>query len=261
MRPAPAPYPGGPRPGHVPPPGYGYPPPHSHYYPYAPYAAYVPFVAPLWFGWGWGWGYYPLYPYPPPGAIPAQEPQADPNRITTLLSFHGAWQDHGGMGGLEFAVDGRRLGFQASIDAISTNTLFYGTGFSTSSAFGWGTTHLTLSLISEAAYRIRLELGGSMLSIPNGGALAGLPYAGNFVLGPNFGVSGHIGLLGPIGLEGHARYTPWPVQVADTSGALALRAGPLAFTGGWRWIDVSGNGTDAPQLHFSGPEIGLSFLF
>jgi hypothetical protein len=260
VRPIPAPYPASSgRPRYAPAPGYGTPRHGGYVVGYDPF---VPFVAPFWFGWGWGWGYYPLYPRPEPGMIPEGEPQADPNRIATRLSVHGAAQDHGAVGGIAFGIDGRRLGFQAAVDAISLDTLTGGgAGFGHSSALGWGTMHLTWSLVSEAAYRVRLEAGGSMLSFPNAASLAGRPYAGSVVFGPNLGVSGHVGLVGPLGIEGHARISPTPVTISDVAGALALRGGPLAITGGWRWIDVAGNGTDAPQLHFSGPEIGLSFLF
>jgi hypothetical protein len=263
VRPLPAPYPpGSGRPRYAPAPAPGGHPRYGGGYPYGRYAPLVPFAAPLWFGWDWGWGYYPIYPRPEPGMIPEGEPQADPNRITTRLSAHGAAQDHGGVGGIAFGIDGRRLGFQAGVDAITLDTLT-GTrsGFGGSSAIGWGTVHLTWSIVSEETYRIRLEAGGSMLSFPDVAALAGRRYAGSVVFGPNVGVSGHVGLLGPLGFEGHARVSPTPVQVSDLGAAAALRGGPLALTAGWRWIDVDGNGTDAPQLHFSGPEVGLSFLF
>jgi hypothetical protein len=74
-------------------------------------------------------------------------------------------------------------------------------------------------------------------------------------------LSGHLGLIGPFGLEGHARVTPFPFPIIDTRAALVLRGGPLALSAGWRSIDVNGNGVKYPEAHFAGPEIGLQLVF
>jgi hypothetical protein len=205
-------------------------------------------------------GVYPVYPAPGAYVVPAVPPP-EPYRIATRLELRGAGQSGGAAGGIEFLIDGRYFGFQTSFEAVSVRAVTGHTSLDTSSALGWGTMHATWSFVSEDAIRLRLEFGGSLLSMPNSVTFAGRPYAGAVVFGPNVGASGHARLIGPIGLEAHARLMPVPVSVADTAAALAFRAGPVALSGGWRYINVAGNGIDAPQLRFSGPEVGLSLLF
>ena len=161
-----------------------------------------------------------------------------------------------GAAGVALAIDGRHLGFQASIDGIGVDTSLDGT-----QALGWGTLHATWSLVSEQGIRVRLEAGGSMLSMTDAGSLGTEPYAGNVVFGPNVGVSGHLGLVGPFGLEGHARVTPSPVVVTDNRLVLAVRGGPLAFTAGYRAINVNGDRKEAPRVDIAGPEVGMAFRF
>jgi hypothetical protein len=272
-RPVPRPIPPGiarPPPGGFPrplPPGRapGYPYVPSYPYHTHPYG-YYPYFAPFAFGFGLGWSYshddapdYPVYPaYPPP---PPPSPPPEPERITTQLQVSGGAQNGGATGGIEVAIDGRRLGFQAGIDAVSVRSVTGSSSLGSEGALGWGTIHLTWSVVSGDAGRLRLELGGSMLSMPNSGALVGHPYAGDVAFGPNFGASGNARIIGPLGLQAHARVTPVPVAVGDVGAALALHGGPLALAAGWRWLDVAGNNTSAPQLHFSGPELGVSFVF
>ena len=75
------------------------------------------------------------------------------------------------------------------------------------------------------------------------------------------GASANLGLVGPLGLEGHAHYTPFPVQVIDLRAAVALRAGPLSLLGGYRLIDVAADSRTGPAARFEGPEFGLGFIF
>ncbi len=215
-------------------------------------------LAPAWWwGWGWGWGYYPLFPRPH-----AQQMTGEgADRIATTLSGGVAAMPDAVASGLALSIEGRTSGFQAGIDAIAVRSLSGDVALGSSSAFGWGTMHATWSIVSQDAFRLRLEAGGSMISMPAGGTSASMPWAGKVAFGPDIGVSGHVGFLGPIGFEGHARVTPMPVPVADTRAALALRGGALALTAGWRAIRVMGDGLDAPALRFSGPEIGLALIF
>ena len=126
---------------------------------------------------------------------------------------------------------------------------------------GWGIAHATWSLLSASSYRLRLEAGGSMLYMPDSDAFAGQPYAGTVAFGPSFGVSGNVGIVGPFGIEGHARVAPVPVPVADLRIGAAFRGGPLAVTLGWRAIDVDGDRDDGPELSYSGPDSGLSLVY
>ncbi len=244
----PAPPPGAPR--------YRYP---YRYYPYGAYAFpyYYPYyTAPFWWGWGWGWGYYPLYPRP---AYPYREEEA--RRITTEVTVTGGptrayWsgiRSNEVAGGVEVLADGPRFGFGAAVDGFNLGSSY--TGLGSSSALALGSLHATFAIASGEFGRLRAELGGSVVSWPDT-----INYLGATSLGPDVGLSGHVGLIGPLGIEGHARYTPFPRYVVDFEGSLAIRLGPVALKGGWREVAVGGDSVQ-PSLRFSGPQIGLSFLF
>ncbi len=210
-----------------------------------------------WSGLGWGWGYYPLFLRP----AAEQIPNGDPDRLATTLTGSVAAMPQAMATGIALAIEDRAAGFEAGIDAIALRDVAGDVSLGSSSAVGLGTMHATWSVVSEDAFRLRVEAGGSMISMPAGGTSADMPWAGKVAFGPDVGVSGHVGLLGPIGIEGHARVTPVPFPVTDTRAALALRGGALAFTAGWRAIRVFGDGVDAPALSFSGPEVGLALMF
>ncbi len=260
--PPPAPYPRA-----VPAPRYGRP------YSYAPRPYY--YRPHFWWGSGWGWGWYPVYGYrapPPPSAPPADgeyapPPQIDPaDRIYTRFSVYGAGQserthDDGYVGGVSFGLDGRYTGFDIDVNAIGRESVTGPLHRSGSDPIAWGSAHITWSFVSERSVRLRAETGASMLSLPSSSAVQGQEWRGKTIFGPDVGVSGQIGLLGPVGIEGYARLTPFPVRVADTLIAATVHGGPVGLSAGWRWIDVAGDGIDAPKLMFRGPQVGLSVAF
>lgn len=263
----PAPPPGAPRP-----PGYYYGPGYYPYYPYyvSPWAYSAYLAAPWWWGWGWGYGWYPMYPAPPPPP-PGEGPP--PRRINAEFAFTGgptdqrAWNDPsnrigpGSSAGLSLRIEGQELGVHAGYDGF-----FLGrhADFGSSTALDYFTAHATWSILSGQSGRVRLEGGVSVLSWPaliaysaTGTATA---YSAVTAVGPEAGVSGHLSLLGPLGIVGHARGTPWPRAATDIYLAAALRFGPLALTGGWRDLRADGGDT-APSLRFAGPQFGLAILF
>ena len=166
----------------------------------------------------------------------------------------------GAVGGFSLALDTRTAGFSASVDALAIDDVTR-VGDSGGDALGWGSAHFTWSILADAAFRVRLELGGSMLSLPTTGAFTGLKRAGDVAFGPDVGLSGQLGLVGPVGVEGHVRLTPLPYAVVDSRLALALRGGPLAVTVGWRGIRLHGEAGEVPDVDFSGPELGVSIVF
>lgn len=213
--------------------------------------------APFWWGWGWGYGYYPLYPAA--YALPGGAPPPQPAPISMKVAAAGASSGDGFAGGVSLRVEGRRAGMHASFDGfeLRSSEILSGTG----PALALARIGATYAVASAPAFQVRLEAGGAVLSIPSTGAYAGAPYAGRTAFGPDVGVSGQLGLVGPIGVEAHARFTPWPIPVTDVRTAAALRAGPVAFTAGWRAIQVSGDGTDGPDGWFDGPELGVQARF
>lgn len=276
-RPAPAPYAARPAPAPTAPRGG-----RRGYRTYAGPGAVAIGVLPFWGGFGFGWGYYPLYPaypryappspadgtydgaYPPPGDGYAGGgygyPPPEPDRVRVRLGAAVAGMPDGAVGGFNLALDTRTVGFSASVDAISIDDVTR-VGDSGGDALGWGSAHLTWSILADAAFRVRLELGGSMLSLPTTGKFAGLEHAGDVAFGPDVGLSGQVGLVGPVGVEGHVRLTPLPYTVVDSRLALALRGGPLAVTLGWRGIRLYEDAGEVPDVDFSGPELGVTIAF
>ncbi|HEX9290661.1 MAG TPA: hypothetical protein VF904_14140 [Anaeromyxobacteraceae bacterium] len=231
--------------------------PYAYPYPYGyPRYYFDPFYyafAPPWWGWGWGFGYYPLYPRPRYGYAPEQV-----SRITTRLMVEGGGtlRRGGGAAGLALGIEGERLGFHVGLDGFSPPGAR--SAFDSSTIYGYATAHLTASLLSTDVARLRVELGGSMLSWPDVG-----PDAGATSFGPDVGVSGQLGLLGPVGVEGYARLTPIPTPIFDWQAALAFRFGPAALTAGWRELSVykGSSSTNRSRFDFSGPQAGLGFQF
>jgi hypothetical protein len=216
--------------------------------------------SPFWWGLGFGWGYAPLYPRNPYAGEPGASYEPDPDAVHLRLSGTGVAASGGGMGGIALDVEGRSGGVNARIDALAKDGVT-GVPGGDHRAIAWGSAHVTWSLVSDEVARVRLEIGGSALALPDTGFAATQPWAGRTAFGPDVGVSAQLGLVGPIGIEGHARVTPFPVPVLDTRLAVALRGGPLAVTAGWRGLHVAGDGVDAPVLDLSGPELGLSIAF
>lgn len=241
-----------PAPGRPPPPGPGpgpWAPPPPYYYP-----------PPFWWGFGWGYGYYPLYPLSgEPAPAYGVEGAPPPHRAATSMRVTGASgsRDAGAVG-LAFAVDGRHGGFDLAVDAFapSRGGVMVG-GFSSSQdSYGFGSAHFSFPILQGPSYRLRLLAGGSWLSVP---ASAYGSQADAF--GPDVGASASLGLIGPLGLEGHARITPFPVEVIDLRAAVALRAGPFSLLGGYRVLDVASDSRTGPAARFEGPEFGVGLIF
>jgi hypothetical protein len=223
----------------------------------APPPVYYP--PPFWAGFGWGWGYYPLYPVytevTPGYAVPAAPPT---HQVASTLRATGAFgSGDTGMVGMAFAVDTRGAGFNMGFDAFdpSSGGVLAGTSGS-SSSYGFGTIHFAYPLLEGAAYRLRLEAGGSWLTVPSSSWGSATD-----AFGFDLGASANLGLFGPLGFEGHARITPYPVQVVDLRAAAALRGGPLSVTFGYRVIDVAQDTRTGPAARFEGPEIGMGLIF
>ncbi len=216
-------------------------------------------AVPFWMGWSWGWGYYPLWPRPYyPGEEPGYRPD-DADRIAARLEAYGAGASNAAAGTLGMSMEGPVGGFSADVTGMTIAGAPGSTAGDT--ALTLGGARASWTFLSDAAFRMRLELGGSMLSVPDSGPYAGASYANTMTFGPQLGVSGNIGLVGPFGLEGYARVTPLPVPMLDTRAAFVVRGGAFAVSAGWRVIDVNGDQVDSPEAHFAGPELGLQLMF
>jgi hypothetical protein len=227
--------------------------------PFLPRYVYDPFFysfAPIWWGWGWGWGYYPLYPRPRYGYAPEQV-----SRFTTRFDLFGGGTLHhgGGAAGLALAAEGERWGMNLVFDGLYRGpgvVARRGSFLDSSTTYAHASAHFTAAVIATDVARLRFELGGALLAWPNAG-----PDAGLTVGGPDLGVSGQVGLVGPLAVEGYARLMPVPVPVSDVLAALAFRFGPLALTAGWRELAVHKSHVNAARFSFSGPQVGLGVQF
>jgi len=183
------------------------------------------------------------------------------DEIRARLSFYGAGMKDAYVVGMGFGVDSRWVGLDANVDAIASETVTGPIHHDPSDPAVLGSAHLTWSLVSTQFARIRVLTGASMLKLPQSQFTASQPWAGKDLFGADIGASGGFGLLGPVAVEGWARFTLMPVVIADTYAGLALHGGPIGLTAGWRWIDVRGDGIDAPKFFFRGPQGGLSIRF
>ena len=212
---------------------------------------------PFWSGYGWGWGYYPLYPV----FVPAQDyaAAAPPRQLAATVRAAGAFGPRDtGLAGMAVTFDGRSTGFEMGFDAFqpSSGGVMNGGRSGQSSSYGFGTAHFAYPVFEGSSYRLRLEAGGSWLTVPSSAWGSSTD-----AFGIDLGASGQLGLFGPLGLEGHARLTPFPVQVIDLRAAAALRAGTLSVTFGYRVLDVAADSRTGPAARFEGPELGLGLIF
>ena len=126
----------------------------------------------------------------------------------------------------------------------------------TEDSYALGSAHVTFPILEGPSHRIRLLAGGSWLSVP-----ATPVSTSTEAFGFDLGASANLGLIGPLGLEGHARITPFPVRIIDLRAAVALRAGPFSLLGGYRVIDLAADSRTGPSARFEGPELGLGVIF
>lgn len=206
----------------------------------------------------WGWGYQPLWGPSDYGTYPQGYPGEFDRRISARFDAFGSASSSGAAGTLGMTVEGRDAGFAADVTGLALHDPVTG---DTRGALTLTSARVHWSVASDASGRLKLELGGTMLSVPTSGANASTTFAGTNRFGPQVGVSGQVGLAGPFGLEGYARVTPWPAPIIDARAAMVYRTGPLAVSAGWRVVDLNGDGVDAPSAHFDGPELGLQLGF
>jgi hypothetical protein len=175
--------------------------------------------------------------------------------------LYGAGRTDGYMGGLTFGLDSRFVGFDLDVAALARASFTGPLRASGSDPATWGTAHITWTFISDRSFRIRFETGASMLDLPSSPAVLDRAWRGKMVIGPDAGVSGQLGLTGPVGIEGYARITPFPVRIADTFVGVTIHGGPLGVNAGWRWVDIAGDEIRAPKTFFRGPQGGLVLAF
>ena len=195
---------------------------------------------PFWYGSAayapaYGYGYY---------AYPATDaPPAGPALVVSVGAEAQANAQGGALGG-SFALEGDRWGFNAQATGVLTGN---SSGFVETTSLVNG--YATYALLADPRGRIRIEGGVSSA------------FAQNLILvGPSFGFSGAVGIIGPFGLDAQIHGTPIPYRELDWSAGGTVAIGPVGLRAGWRQIylnDMGFGGTGVHEDLFSGPYVGL----
>ena len=197
----------------------------------------------------WGFGYYPVVAGP--STYPEQtQPYAPP--ITFTLGVTGQAVNPGnaaggGAAGLQLAFEGEHLGFSADWQSYFLQA---DDGSGTIDRIHLVDANLTFALVSTEHGRLRLEGGLSSAVAPD---IA--------FFGPDFGISGALGLVGPISIDFSLRGVPYPFRKVDWTAGLAIPLGNFALRGGWRvtYLDDAGYVDGVRhQDTYSGPYLGLA---
>lgn len=267
-RPAPSGPPSTARPPHT-----GWDGRHSPYYRYrgpvyyggwtSPYSYY-----PYSYYWDGGYSYDPYlrYPYsygavppppvgtppappdaPPPPPAPEEPPALRPPSLTAGVD--GLVPVSGGSAlGVSLGLEGRRWGFRAAAMGFSLPSDTVAGERDTLRTLD---AHLTYAFVRTQRTRVRVELGVNSVFAQD-----------VVVLGPDGGVSAAVSLVGPLGAEASAHFTPLPHRRFDANAGLALALGPLTLRGGWRYLVLDDNGVlqDGSRNvdRFTGPSLGLA---
>jgi hypothetical protein len=206
---------------------------------------------------GWGFGYYPFWYGPAwygqyayyPGAYDAPGVAYEPPFVVTV-GAQAQLVAQGATFGAAAAFEGARWGFNAQATGVFAQTADGSGLIDTYKLFNG---YLTYALLSDPRGRIRIEGGVATAFAPN---LA--------VAGPSIGVSGVVGLIGPLGIEGQFHLTPVPYQEVDWSTDATVALGPVGLRAGWRQIYLNDEGYADGVVHqelFNGPFVGVGVSF
>ncbi len=188
----------------------------------------------------WGRGYHSIWP--------RQRNARGPQVGTFSIQARGGSTSHGTSGGVGALLEIERWGGELSIDAFEAGS------FDSPSPAIFMTTHLSYALFLEHAYRVGLDAGASFISVRRSSDESETTTAALDV-----GLSGHAGIYGPLGVEGHLHLSPNPIRAADVGASLVFRLSGWAFSVGWRGVRT-GATTLAPSLQFQGPYLGVATI-
>ncbi|MGC4123110.1 MAG: hypothetical protein QM765_52790 [Myxococcales bacterium] len=201
---------------------------------------------------GWGFGYHPYFDAPSPAPDAVVEEDGGPS-LTATLGVSGQLHNQSGLSlGIDASVEGERWGVRAAFVGIFVPA--EGAQPATElDTINLVDLHLTYAVLSGVHGRLRLEAGATAAFAPD-----------VIFLAPDAGISGAVGLVGPLGLEASVSYTPWPFQRVDATAGLSLTWGSLGVKAGWRhlWLDDRGAVDGVRHTDtFTGPFVGLGVAF
>lgn len=175
------------------------------------------------------------------------EGKAEPLKMD--LSADMGLVSQGLVSGVGLQVDGRELGFGARVNVLdlATDDGSPGRDYISLLSLKPG-----VSLVARENLRVRVSAGLDAAFAPDA-----------IMIGPGFGTSAVMRLVGPLKLETSAQWTPLPFTQLSGDAGLALELGPMRLRGGYRAIYLSDQGrVDNGVVHrelFAGPYAGLSF--
>ncbi|HLL55930.1 MAG TPA: hypothetical protein VK447_20370 [Myxococcaceae bacterium] len=231
--------------------GSGYYPRRSYYrgFLFAPY--YSCWSDPWCTPYAAGYGYRPFFGYARPTVVaPGPQPVMDPEEEQPLLTTIGAtaqgYSGGGGGLGVSMTAERNRLGLQVAYDGIFVPTDDGTAGMDSIKLFD---AHVTYALLQGDHGRLKVGAGLDTAFAPS-----------IVFMGPGLSASASIGLVGPVGLEGTLKITPYPFIKVDWNAGVALGLGPVGLRGGWRTIYLNDNGLTDGYVYedlFSGPFVSL----
>jgi hypothetical protein len=185
-----------------------------------------------------------------PGPRPSaqvQDKAEPPDRVDLVVDAGLVAQ--GFVTGLGLRVEGEELGFDARLNVLDLATDDGSPGRDTLSLLSLKP---GVVLVAREDLRVRVSAGLDAAFAPDA-----------IMLGPGFGTSALLRLVGPLKLETSAQWTPLPFTQLTGDVGLALELGPMRLRGGYRALYLSDQGrVDAGHVHrelFAGPYAGLSF--
>ncbi len=206
---------------------------------------------------GLGYGYYPAFWcrgwY---GAFPGLNDDLDAKTVSFAVLDHpfsvgvtAAAQLNQQGGALELAIasEGRRFGLAARGLMLALNRAGAVGGNDETSVIN---VHVTFAVVSDPRGRLRIEGGFAEAFAPQ-----------TTSPGLSLGISGALGVAGPVGIEVSAQLTPIPYHQYDLHGAATVAFANAGLSLGWRTLYFDGLGPlDEYHDHavFNGPFVALS---
>ncbi|MGC4117991.1 MAG: hypothetical protein QM765_26265 [Myxococcales bacterium] len=180
---------------------------------------------------------------PPTAEEELRSPSKHPVEIAGDLRLEGLHFRGGDALGVRILVEGEHFGFDGGFSGVFVQVPTGGALV----ANGILDLQLTFAPLSGSLGRIRLEAGIGAVFTPWVRAV-----------GPDFGASGELSLLGPIGVAGAVRTVVWPYRSLDWNAAVQLSFGELQLRMGIRqlWVELEGLAGGQRQS-FTGPWVGV----
>jgi hypothetical protein len=177
-----------------------------------------------------------------------------PPSIVSAIAGDATLADHGSMLGVQASFEGSRFGFIGAYTGVLTPSEerdVYGN--STVDVLHLAQARLTYALVSGERGRLRAELGAHLAVAPDVTFMA-----------PGVGLSGVLGLAGPLGIEARVFGNAWPYSQIDARAGLTLASAAIGVSFGYRVLYLNDHGVLGPANagatsdFYRGPYVSLA---